>query len=385
MSGYTDKEAGMFREPIVFNLLRNMAAVAECAAQWGLVFEERLQPHAARLRSLQVTIGAELDKETGAVLAALWRDPAAIGVMARANETAIDDAHSYFMSQVGRIAAPDYVPSTEDILRCRVKTLGIVETRFHYKNSPSDFVLVDVGGQRTERRKWIHVFDDVTIVLYVISLSDYDLLCEEDNATNRLTESWQLFGDVANNKFFARTNMVVFYNKNDLFVQKAGKGDSNRCCVLFCLCHLSAFSLCSLFSSDSFSAFCAVSSRLQGPRDGRRNSRLHSAPVGGSQSLSASRAGHLSAHDVRHRHRVHQFRLEVCRRRDHGGQPAKGRLQPRNVTAVKICYVCSCVCVSFSSIHVCCVAARFLCRVGRPQLGRQMFSRPHGSVSSRLY
>jgi hypothetical protein len=93
LNGYSDKDARMFREPIVFNLLRNMALLAECAARWGLAFEERLQPHATRLLSMQLTIGAELDKETGAAMAALWRDKAAIEVMARANETTIDDSH----------------------------------------------------------------------------------------------------------------------------------------------------------------------------------------------------------------------------------------------------------------------------------------------------
>ena len=93
--------------------------------------------------------------ETGAQLAALWKDPTAQAVMERANETAIDDSHPYFMDQIDRIADADYVPSTDDILRCRVKTLGIHETFFHSPNA-LDFCLVDVGGQRTERRKWIH-------------------------------------------------------------------------------------------------------------------------------------------------------------------------------------------------------------------------------------
>ncbi len=95
LNGYSDKDARMFREPIVFNLLRNMALVAEYAARWSLAFEERLQPHATRLLSMQLTIGSELDKETGAAMAALWRDKAALEVMARANETTIDDSHRW--------------------------------------------------------------------------------------------------------------------------------------------------------------------------------------------------------------------------------------------------------------------------------------------------
>jgi hypothetical protein len=118
-----------------------------------------------------------------------------------------------------RLADPEYVPSTDDILRCRVKTLGIHETHFHSPNA-LDFTLVDVGGQRTERRKWIHCFEDVTIVLFVIALSEYDLVCEEDALTNRLDESLKLFEQIVNNKYFKQTDIFIFYNKDDLFREK---------------------------------------------------------------------------------------------------------------------------------------------------------------------
>ena len=48
------------------------------------------------------------------------------------------------------------MPSVEDILHCRVKTLGIVEMRFKYRDG--EILMVDVGGQRTERRKVLLLF-----------------------------------------------------------------------------------------------------------------------------------------------------------------------------------------------------------------------------------
>lgn len=42
------------------------------------------------------------------------------------------------------------------------------------------FSLIDVGGQKTERRKWIHCFEDVTATLFVVSLACYDQFLEDD-------------------------------------------------------------------------------------------------------------------------------------------------------------------------------------------------------------
>ncbi len=50
------------------------------------------------------------------------------------------------------------------------------QTKFVYKDR--HFLMVDVGGQRNERKKWIHSFQDVTAILFVVATSDYDLLLE---------------------------------------------------------------------------------------------------------------------------------------------------------------------------------------------------------------
>lgn len=47
------------------------------------------------------------------------------------------------------------------------------------------FEMYDVGGQRNERKKWIHCFDNVTAVIYVAALSEYNQGMFEDANTNR--------------------------------------------------------------------------------------------------------------------------------------------------------------------------------------------------------
>jgi len=116
-----------------------------------------------------------------------------------------------------------FLPTEEDILRSRVRTTGIVEQEFNIDGNM--FRMFDVGGQRNERKKWIHCFSDVTAVLFVAALSAYDLMLYEDEETNRMEEALNLFDEICNSRWFRKTSMILFLNKKDLFAQKVLKVD----------------------------------------------------------------------------------------------------------------------------------------------------------------
>lgn len=40
--------------------------------------------------------------------------------------------------------------------------------------------MFDVGGQRSERKKWIHCFEGVTAIIFIVAMSEYDLTLAED-------------------------------------------------------------------------------------------------------------------------------------------------------------------------------------------------------------
>lgn len=80
--------------------------------------------------------------------------------------------------------------------------------------------MYDVGGQRNERKKWIHCFDEVTAVIFVAAISEYDQVLYEDNTQNRLVEAINLFEEICNSRWFEKTSMILFLNKRDLFEDK---------------------------------------------------------------------------------------------------------------------------------------------------------------------
>ncbi|KAM3592260.1 uncharacterized protein V6R79_015634 [Siganus canaliculatus] len=111
-----------------------------------------------------------------------------------------------------------YLPSQQDILLARKPTKGIHEYDFEIKNVP--FKMVDVGGQRSERRRWFECFDSVTSILFLVSSSEYDQVLMEDRQTNRLRESLNIFETIVNNRVFVNVSIILFLNKTDLLEEK---------------------------------------------------------------------------------------------------------------------------------------------------------------------
>jgi GTPase SAR1 family protein len=79
------------------------------------------------------------------------------------------------------------------------------------------FTLIDVGGQRSERRKWLHCLDNIDAVLFIASLSEYDQQLKEDSNQNRTKESASLFSTICSLPWFQRASMILFLNKKDVF------------------------------------------------------------------------------------------------------------------------------------------------------------------------
>lgn len=162
--------------------------------------------------------GGLMKMEHAKAVRSLWKDK---GIQFTYHNRAmfqLQDTVHYFFERVLKIAQPDYIPSETDALHTRIRTTGIKETEF--KIGDGQFKLVDVGGQRSERRKWINSFDGVTGVIYVTAISEYDQMVWEDETALRIIESVTLFEQICNSQWFTDTAVILFLNKRDLFDEK---------------------------------------------------------------------------------------------------------------------------------------------------------------------
>lgn len=129
-------------------------------------------------------------------------------------------SYEYLFDNVKRFRE-DFTPSADDILRAKLKTTGVIETEFTFHGN--QFALIDVGGQRAERRKWLQCFDAVQCVIYIGGLDEYYLKLREDNKTNRFSESLEAFEKVTGSPYMRDKNIIVFLNKSDIFAQSMKK------------------------------------------------------------------------------------------------------------------------------------------------------------------
>uniref|UniRef100_A0A0M3ICH2 Guanine nucleotide-binding protein G(O) subunit alpha n=1 Tax=Ascaris lumbricoides TaxID=6252 RepID=A0A0M3ICH2_ASCLU len=126
--------------------------------------------------------------------------------------------------------------------------------------------MVDVGGQRSERRKWIHCFDNVNMVLFVVAMSEFDQGDPEDETQvcnsselentvlrpsklerllstmtrrifvptqqfleNRMIQSQQIFKTIVQSDYFKNASIVLFLNKFDIFQEKIKYTSLKKC------------------------------------------------------------------------------------------------------------------------------------------------------------
>ena len=216
--GYSIDELNSFISIIHGNLLTSMVEVIKAMDKLNITLHNPSnQVCVSKIINCPTPV-QYIPAEIGEKMKLLWQDNGFQECLKHAVEYQLSDSAPYYFQRMDKILDPSFTPNEQDVLQSRVQTTGIVETTFTSGNIT--YQLFDVGGQRSERRKWLHCFDDVKAVLFVVALSGYDMTLTEDGTTNRMEESLNLFQAICVNKFFDSSSIVLFLNKLDLFTEK---------------------------------------------------------------------------------------------------------------------------------------------------------------------
>jgi GTPase SAR1 family protein len=226
--GFSEDDRQTFKEIISSNVILSMRSLVMGLQEMAVEFSSENASTAELFTSNATLFEQAVTKEIGSAVAKLWSD-SFIKESFKEHHLSfqIPDSAAYFFDNIDRIMDPNYKPTDTDILHCRARTTGIQEVTFHVEDA--HFRMVDVGGQRSERRKWIHCFQNVTGLIFFVALSEFDQKLYEDETVNRMHESIMLFAEICNCQWFKDAALILFLNKSDLFREKITNTDLNVC------------------------------------------------------------------------------------------------------------------------------------------------------------
>ncbi|GMR32347.1 hypothetical protein PMAYCL1PPCAC_02542, partial [Pristionchus mayeri] len=245
MNGFNADEMHNFQKYLRYNLFQifHMIAIGvqECIPQIDEFEKDMIEQFA---QGLSWIIDIDIEKEIESLHTFLKLGCVQTFMELYPNYSSLPDNAHYYLPAVFHMLSPSYMPTAEDILHLRIPTTNVNEINFTFSTCTIrslEIRLIDVGGQRTYRKKWIHCFDGVAAVLFVASMAAYDQSLDEVDTTikpvlykdvfsienqkshkvhNRLRDSAHLFGEMLRSKFLTSSAFILFLNKKDLFQKK---------------------------------------------------------------------------------------------------------------------------------------------------------------------
>ncbi|KAJ7110465.1 guanine nucleotide binding protein, alpha subunit, partial [Mycena epipterygia] len=210
-----------YRQLVLEETMRELHRLAESLPELGLSLPDELSANKYHIprSGWDYPWGRTVLEGLLGTCTALLNDPAIQNALRRGDEIGLQENLSYFLTALPRVFSPSYNPTQQDILHLRVKSTGITTT--NVRAGAIEMLLMDVSIAiiYLSEKKWVHVFPDVTTVVFVVSLSGYDRHLE-DNPINQIQEDLTLWESIAGTRWFKGTSMILCLNKEDLFKKK---------------------------------------------------------------------------------------------------------------------------------------------------------------------
>ncbi|KAF8882730.1 guanine nucleotide-binding protein subunit alpha [Infundibulicybe gibba] len=214
--GYNNQERESYKEIIISNTILYMRAVLDEIPKLGISVTPQNNTCCATIMTLPMQI-TEIPQEAVRAIQSLRQDPAIIEAIRRSHELKLHDSAVYYLNAINRIAAPGYLPSDQDILRSTTTKAGIRETTF--KVGELAYRFFDPGQQGRDWRKWIHCFEGVNALVFLVKLSGYDQTLHENKSENNLQAALTAFDSICNSRWLAGASVILFLN-TDTFAEK---------------------------------------------------------------------------------------------------------------------------------------------------------------------
>ncbi|OJT08510.1 Guanine nucleotide-binding protein alpha-2 subunit [Trametes pubescens] len=221
---FSSQEIESYRQLVFNNLTHGLSNVIDAMEDMDLDVSEENKDLVQMIQDASdIKDGEPFPLEFRDVLRRLWEDPNIQTAYSRGNEAALPENLNYYFADLDRLFERTYEPNEQDIVHARARTIGITETVFTLRDH--EMLMVDVGGQKSERRKWIHCFQDVTSILFLVSLSGFDQCLVEDKDANQMQDAMTIWDSICHSQWFKQTSIILFLNKNDLFERKVQHSD----------------------------------------------------------------------------------------------------------------------------------------------------------------
>lgn len=219
-SGYSEEDKRSHIKLVFQNIYMAMNSMIRAMEALKIPYkiEKNETEYAKLIKAVDFENVTTLEEPHVIAIKSLWSDPGIRECYDRRREYQLTDSAKYYLESIDRTATQNYLPTEQDVLRVRVPTTGIIEYPFMLENIT--FRMVDVGGQRSERRKWIHCFENVTSIMFLAALSEYDQVLVESDNENRMEESKALFRTIITYPWFQNSSVILFLNKKDLLEEK---------------------------------------------------------------------------------------------------------------------------------------------------------------------
>eukprot|EP01084_Bolivina_argentea_P157216 273973_1 len=210
--------------------MRTLAIYSEILSDQGHDTKVNEENEEIRTRVARMSDKQRFTQQHCSDLTALWNDEHIHNLLHFRHTFQLLDTYQYLFDRMDLFWRDDYIPTFEDIIHSRQRTTwGINKIKFELSGNNGEvneiYEIWDVGGERYQRKKWIHCFDNASAIIFVAALSGYNQTLMEDwySDTNRMKEAIGLFRGVVNLDVFKDCHFIIFLNKYDLFREKVGK------------------------------------------------------------------------------------------------------------------------------------------------------------------